>query len=28
VRMCYATAYEDLVEALDRIERFVKRHTT
>ena len=26
VRMCYATAYEDLVEALDRIERFVKRH--
>jgi aminotransferase len=27
VRMCYATAYEDLVEALDRIERFVKRHS-
>ena len=26
VRICYATAYEDLVEALDRIERFVKRH--
>jgi aminotransferase len=26
VRMCYATAYEDLVEALNRIERFVKRH--
>ena len=26
VRVCYATAYEDLVEALDRIERFVKRH--
>jgi len=27
VRMCYATAYEDLVEALDRIERFVGRHS-
>jgi len=26
VRVCYATAYEDLVEALDRIERFVARH--
>ncbi|MEX0625307.1 MAG: aminotransferase class I/II-fold pyridoxal phosphate-dependent enzyme, partial [Chloroflexota bacterium] len=26
VRVCYATAYEELVEALDRIERFVKRH--
>jgi hypothetical protein len=25
VRMCYATAYEDLVEALDRMERFVGR---
>jgi aminotransferase len=25
VRACYATAYEDLVEAMDRIERFVKR---
>jgi aminotransferase len=28
VRMCYATAYEDLVEALDRIERFVARHNS
>jgi aminotransferase len=27
VRVCYATAYEDLVEALDRMERFVGRHT-
>jgi aminotransferase len=27
VRMCYATAYEDLVEAMDRIERFVGRHS-
>jgi aminotransferase len=27
LRVCYATAYEDLVEALDRIERFVKRHS-
>jgi aminotransferase len=27
VRMCYATAYEDLVEALDRMERFVKRRS-
>jgi aminotransferase len=27
IRVCYATAYEDLVEALDRIERFVKRHS-
>ena len=26
VRICYATAYEQLVEALDRIERFVGRH--
>jgi aminotransferase len=27
VRMCYATAYEDLVEALDRMERFVRRRS-
>jgi aminotransferase len=27
VRVCYATSYEELVEALDRIERFVLRHT-
>jgi len=26
VRACYATAYEDIVEAMDRIERFVARH--
>lgn len=26
VRVCYATAYEDLEEALNRIERFVNRH--
>jgi aminotransferase len=26
VRVCYATAYEQIVEALDRIERFVERH--
>jgi aminotransferase len=26
VRMCYATAYEQLEEALVRIERFVERH--
>jgi aminotransferase len=26
VRMCYATAYEEIVEAMDRIERFVSRH--
>jgi len=26
VRMCYATAYEKLAEALVRIERFVERH--
>jgi aminotransferase len=25
VRACYATAYEDIVEAMDRIERFVAR---
>ncbi|MGH2456088.1 MAG: pyridoxal phosphate-dependent aminotransferase [Candidatus Limnocylindria bacterium] len=28
VRACYATAYEQLVEAMDRIERFVERHRT
>ncbi len=27
VRVCYATAYEQCVEALDRIERFVARHS-
>src|SRR5918992_2265110 len=26
VRVCYATAYEQIVEATDRIERFVRRH--
>jgi aminotransferase len=26
VRVCYATAYEQMVEAMDRIERFVERH--
>jgi aminotransferase len=26
VRACYATAYEQIVEAMDRIERFVERH--
>ena len=26
VRVCYATAYEEIVEAMDRIERFVGRH--
>jgi aminotransferase len=26
VRICYATGYEQLVEALDRIERFMDRH--
>ncbi len=26
VRACYATAYEDIVEAMNRIERFVERH--
>jgi aminotransferase len=25
VRMCYATAYEELIEAMDRMERFVAR---
>jgi hypothetical protein len=25
VRSCYATAYDDIVEAMDRMERFVKR---
>jgi aminotransferase len=25
VRMCYATAYEDIEEAMDRMERFVER---
>ena len=28
VRVCYATAYEEIVEALDRIERFVGRQPT
>jgi aminotransferase len=28
VRACYATSYEKLVEALDRIERFVRRCRT
>lgn len=27
VRVCYATAYDDLAEALDRTERFVSRHS-
>ncbi len=27
VRVCYATAYEQIVEAMDRIERFVARHS-
>ena len=26
VRACYATSYEEIVEAMDRIERFVARH--
>jgi aminotransferase len=26
VRVCYATAYEQIVEAMDRIERFTARH--
>ncbi|MDQ2688733.1 MAG: aminotransferase class I/II-fold pyridoxal phosphate-dependent enzyme [Chloroflexota bacterium] len=26
VRVCYATAYEQIVEAMDRIERFAQRH--
>jgi aspartate/methionine/tyrosine aminotransferase len=25
VRMCYATAYEDIEEAMDRMQRFVER---
>jgi hypothetical protein len=25
VRACYATAYEQIVEAMDRIERFLER---
>jgi aminotransferase len=28
VRACYATAYEEITEAMDRIERFVERHRT
>jgi aminotransferase len=28
VRVCYATAYDEIVEAMDRIERFVARHRT
>ncbi len=28
VRVCYATAYEEIVEAMERIERFVARHRT
>jgi aminotransferase len=28
VRVCYATAYEQIVEAMDRIERFVDRRRT
>jgi aminotransferase len=27
IRVCYATSYEELVEALDRMERFVQRHS-
>jgi len=27
VRMCYATAYEEIVEAMDRMARFVEGHT-
>jgi aminotransferase len=27
VRACYATAYEQIVEAMDRVERFVARHS-
>ena len=27
VRACYATAYEEIVEAMNRIERFVARHS-
>ena len=26
VRMCYATAYEEIAEAMDRLDRFVRRH--
>jgi aminotransferase len=26
VRVCYATAYDQIVEAMARIERFVERH--
>ena len=26
VRMCYATAYEKIEEALNRMERFMRRH--
>ncbi len=26
IRVCYAAAYEEIVEAMDRIERFVERH--
>ena len=26
VRVCYAIAYDEFVEAMDRIERFVARH--
>jgi aminotransferase len=26
VRMCYATAYEEIVEAMDRMERFIAAH--
>ena len=28
VRLCYATPYDDLVEALARIKRFVERHSS
>ena len=27
VRICYATAYESIVEAMDRMQRFVERHS-
>ena len=26
VRMCYASAYDELVEAMNRLERFLARH--
>ena len=26
IRLCYAAAYDDLVEAMDRLERFLARH--